>query len=129
MSNETTPRPWRRGKVGDTIVSDVAATQLQDADCSTYYGGFLVAESMRHEDRDLIIAAVNDHDALAAENKRLRETLESIKSGVITSAAMRDVARKALAQHGAAEATKPPEECMRCADGQPCEAHPEGVAP
>lgn len=57
-----TPEPWRASKVNQTIVADLrpedaGAGGHADVD---YYGGYLIAESIRKTaDRDRIVACVN----------------------------------------------------------------------
>lgn len=71
MEHEYTPGPWRPGKNGGEVVSDhplpgyIERGINSGHDHVSYYGGYLIAESIwRKEDRDLIAAAPELLDAL-----------------------------------------------------------------
>lgn len=68
------PRPWRRGKTGDSVVSDepLHNGHLDPVEHEEYYGGALVAESMSAGNRALIVAAP---DLLA----RAAEVIEGLR--------------------------------------------------
>lgn len=66
-----TPRPWRKSEKTDAVVSDQPcpertwmSPEYGPEDELRYYGGYVVCESASSADRDLIVCAVNAHDAL-----------------------------------------------------------------
>lgn len=118
MNTETTPRPWKSFPTtpggGSKGFAFIRGYDPHEAPIGKY-----IADVETEEDAALIVAAVNDHDDLAAENTRLREALENHIEVVAMNRAdddaqsyelllreMADSARAALAQHGAAEANE-----------------------
>lgn len=70
MSDRLTPLPWRGSPtslgaiVADDPTPDESPLGRADASAIAYYGGVLVAESMRTADRDYAVRAVNEYAAL-----------------------------------------------------------------
>lgn len=61
-SKETTPRPWRRGRCGGSVVAESeCGTHPLSHDDREHYGGALVCESVYSANADLIIRAVNSY--------------------------------------------------------------------
>lgn len=92
MKNHTT-EPWEVGNHADTIVSRVNKPTADNVDQHEYYGGNLVAESVKVADRDRIINCVNAFRGiddpskvsvrdLIYENGRLRLLMEEIRDVV-----------------------------------------------
>lgn len=77
MGNQKyTPAPWSLGKFQSTIIN----TTVLDSDTeeAVYYGGLLIAESMRTKDALRAIACVNAMDGIE-DPQKLRDTWEAIK--------------------------------------------------
>lgn len=73
-----TPRPWRPGKTGGSIVADWALHNGHEdtKEHRVYYGGALVAESASPENIALIAAAPDLLDRAAKEIERLQGELD-----------------------------------------------------
>lgn len=83
-SHDHTGLPWREGKSFGGIVSD---DPISHGRCTGYddsraaYGGYLIAESMGKPDRDFVIKACNNHDAILAALDQCRIVLEDSAAG------------------------------------------------
>lgn len=62
--------PWKKSKASDAIVSSNPPTQGQYAfdDSAEHYGGDLVAESCRVDNRRRIIACINACEGISTES-------------------------------------------------------------
>jgi len=92
--NEATPRPWKRGKGADAeyILSIGDGTGVQRRVLDLYYRG--VSREERDANADLVVRAVNAHDALVEACEAALYTLRALYSESITI----DVLRSALAK-------------------------------
>jgi len=73
--NEATPRPWYRGKGADaSYILSVGDGQLPNKRVAELYYGCTSREE-RNANGDLIVCAVNSHDALVEALRRARELL------------------------------------------------------
>lgn len=76
-----TPRPWRAGKYPSVLVADALADGEDprgraEPDTIAYYGGVIVAESMLTADREHVVRAVNEYEALRAAEANLRAIVD-----------------------------------------------------
>jgi hypothetical protein len=69
--SKATPRPWTSGKLGNDY--DQHAIYQDDP-----RSGDTIAHVFGGDNAAMIVEAVNSHDRLVEENKRLREALEEI---------------------------------------------------
>lgn len=74
----STPLPWRISRLHDAIVGPRGNPSRHYMDALGYYGGVLVAESVKPGDRDYILRACNAHPAYARAAEALRELIEVI---------------------------------------------------
>ena len=66
-TSKATPRPWKRGRLPDLIVSDqIPADGMEssraDPEVFAYHGGFFLGESFSEADREFTLRAVNAHE-------------------------------------------------------------------
>lgn len=80
----STPRPWHAagGRYGSVVSRDPEAVRLdterRGEDHVRAYGGVLVGESIEPSNRELIVQAVNEYEALLALEEACREIADDV---------------------------------------------------